>query len=94
MALDPAASILDEGQRFRLGQAEPLRHLFQTAQLAQGEVRSIDVATVFRDFDDYWSPFLGGQGLRSRNWGLFQRGHCYDPRCPFILYSGVCRMVS
>jgi hypothetical protein len=24
-------------------------------------VRSIDVPTVFRDFDDYWSPFLGGQ---------------------------------
>jgi hypothetical protein len=20
------------------------------------------VPTVFRDFDDYWSPFLGGQG--------------------------------
>jgi hypothetical protein len=23
--------------------------------------RPIDVPTVFRDFDDYWSPFLGGQ---------------------------------
>ena len=21
-----------------------------------------EVATVFRDFDDYWTPFLGGQG--------------------------------
>ncbi len=26
------------------------------------EVRAIDVPTVFRDLDDYWSPFLGGQG--------------------------------
>jgi hypothetical protein len=26
------------------------------------EVRSIDVTTPFRNFDDYWSPFLGGQG--------------------------------
>ena len=26
------------------------------------EVRPIDVPTRFRDFDDYWSPFLGGQG--------------------------------
>ena len=26
------------------------------------ECRSIDVPTVFKDFDDYWSPFLGGQG--------------------------------
>jgi hypothetical protein len=25
-------------------------------------VRPIDIPTVFRDFDDYWSPFLGGQG--------------------------------
>ena len=26
------------------------------------ETRAIDVPTVFADFDDYWSPFLGGQG--------------------------------
>jgi hypothetical protein len=26
------------------------------------EVRPIDVETTFKDFDDYWSPFLGGQG--------------------------------
>jgi hypothetical protein len=26
------------------------------------EVREIDAPTHFRDFDDYWSPFLGGQG--------------------------------
>jgi hypothetical protein len=25
------------------------------------DVRPIDVPTVFRDFDDYWTPFLGGQ---------------------------------
>ena len=25
------------------------------------EVRHIDVPTRFRDFDDYWTPFLGGQ---------------------------------
>jgi hypothetical protein len=25
-------------------------------------VRAIDVSTRFRDFDDYWTPFLGGQG--------------------------------
>jgi len=25
-------------------------------------VRPIDILTHFRDFDDYWSPFLGGQG--------------------------------
>jgi len=25
-------------------------------------VRAIDVPTVFRDFDDYWAPFLGARG--------------------------------
>jgi len=24
--------------------------------------RALDAPTVFRDFDDFWSPFLGGQG--------------------------------
>jgi hypothetical protein len=28
--------------------------------------RAIDVPTHFRDFDDYWSPFLGGQGPAPR----------------------------
>ena len=62
VALDPAVYTLDEGPRFLLCQPESLRQLFQTAQLRKVEVRSIDVPTTFRDFDDYWSPFLGGQG--------------------------------
>ena len=32
------------------------------AALAAVETRAIEVPTVFRDFDDYWTPFLGGQG--------------------------------
>jgi SAM-dependent methyltransferase len=60
-ALDPRASELDEGPRFPLCKPEPLTNLFQTAGLERVEVRAIDVPTVFRDFDDYWSPFLGGQ---------------------------------
>jgi SAM-dependent methyltransferase len=60
-ALDPGAQELDEGRRFPLCKPEPLTGLFQTAGLGEVEVRAIDVPTVFRDFDDYWSPFLGGQ---------------------------------
>ena len=60
-ALDPRARALDEGRRFTLCRPEPLTSLFQTAGLEKVEVRAIDVPTVFRDFDDYWSPFLGGQ---------------------------------
>ena len=62
VALDPAAARLDEGPRFPICQPEPLGALFRDAGLADVEVRAIDVPTVFRDFDDYWSPFLGGQG--------------------------------
>ena len=61
-ALDPRARELDEGRRFPLCKPEPLTDLFQTAGLDKIEVRAIDVPTVFRNFEDYWSPFLGGQG--------------------------------
>ncbi len=62
VALDPAAQDLDEGVRFPLCRPEPLRTLFLGAGLADVDVRAIDVPTPFRDFDDYWMPFLGGQG--------------------------------
>lgn len=61
VALDRAAFDLDEGRRFLLCQPTPLAELFKLAGLGEVEVRPIDVATRFRDFDDYWSPFLGGQ---------------------------------
>jgi SAM-dependent methyltransferase len=60
--LDPTAPDRDEGRRFPLCRPEPLEALFRAAGLEAVAVRSIDVPTVFRDFDDYWSPFLGGQG--------------------------------
>ncbi|MBW7884124.1 MAG: methyltransferase domain-containing protein [Caldilineaceae bacterium] len=62
VALDPLAKDVDEGERFPLCQPSALRTLFHEARLRDIEVRAIDVPTVFKDFDDYWSPFLGGQG--------------------------------
>jgi SAM-dependent methyltransferase len=62
IALDPAAAELDEGRRFQFCQPAPLAGLFAEAGLRDVAVRAIDVPTVFRNFDDYWSPFLGGQG--------------------------------
>lgn len=62
VALDPAARDLDEGQRFLICQPEPLAELFSAAKLQNVEVSAIDVVTRFRDFDDYWLPFLGGEG--------------------------------
>ena len=60
--LDPAAIELDEGRRFPIAKPEVLEQLFVGAGLRDVAVRAIDIPTVFRDFDDYWSPFLGGQG--------------------------------
>ncbi len=61
-ALDPAAVTLDEGRRFPLCRPDPLAELFAAAGLSGVQVRAIDVGTTFRDFEDYWAPFLGGQG--------------------------------
>lgn len=61
-ALDPRALELDQGRRFPIAKPGPLSELFHAAGLREVGTRAIDVPTVFRDFDDYWSPFLGGQG--------------------------------
>ncbi len=61
-ALDPAAAELDEGRRFPLCRPEPLSELWAAAGLDQVTVQAIEIATVFADFDDYWMPFVGGQG--------------------------------
>lgn len=61
-ALDPAAWDLDEARRFPLARSEPLRELFHVSGLRDIDVHAIEVPTVFRDFDDLWRPFTGGQG--------------------------------
>jgi SAM-dependent methyltransferase len=62
VVLDPTALEFDEGCRFPICQPSTLAELFKNAGLHEVEVRPIDIPTRFRDFDDYWSPFLGGQG--------------------------------
>jgi SAM-dependent methyltransferase len=60
--LDPAARELDEGWRFSICNPTSLNYLFQHAGLSRVEIRPIDILADFKDFNDYWSPFLGGQG--------------------------------
>lgn len=60
--LDPQAASLDEGPRFPLCHPEALGQLFTDAGLAGVEVMHFDIPTPFKNFDDYWQPFLGGQG--------------------------------
>lgn len=62
VALDPAARALDEGPRFPLCAPAALADLFVQVGLDRVETRAIDTPTVFASFDDYWTPFLGGQG--------------------------------
>ncbi len=60
--LNPDAAKLDEGLRFPLCRQDALAQLFSSAGLHDVEVTAIDIPTIFSSFDDYWQPFLGGQG--------------------------------
>ena len=60
--LDPDAAKLDEGVRFPLCCPVALEELFASTGLEQIEAKPIDILTPFANFDDYWQPFLGGQG--------------------------------
>lgn len=60
IALDPAAATLDEGVRFPLCRPEALEAAFVDAGFDEVVVSAIEVPTVFRDFEDFWSPFLSG----------------------------------
>jgi len=62
VALDPAAREKDEGPRFPLCRPDAFTALFRNAGFRDVTLRAIDAPTVFRDFDDYWTPFLGGNG--------------------------------
>ena len=53
---------LDQAERFPLCQPGPLQALFERVGLEDVTVRAIDIPTVFRNFDDYWTPFLGRTG--------------------------------
>jgi SAM-dependent methyltransferase len=62
VALDPGARERDEGVRFPICRPGPLRELFEGAGLRDVGVEAVDIVTPYRDFDDYWTPFLGGVG--------------------------------
>lgn len=62
MAIDPAAKEMDTSQRSLICNPDSLRSLFQAVDLRAIEVVPIDIQAQFKDFDDYWLPFLGAQG--------------------------------
>ena len=60
--LDNKANEFDEGIRFPLCQEGQLESLIREVGLKQVEATTIEVHTVFQNFDDYWQPFLGNVG--------------------------------
>jgi SAM-dependent methyltransferase len=60
--LHPNAAELDEARRFPLCNPTALVSLWTSAGLRSIESRAIEIPTRFANFDDYWNPFLGGQG--------------------------------
>lgn len=62
VALDPEAAALDEGVRFPVCAPDRLEALWRDAGLDEVASRAIDIRASFQSFDDYWRPFLGGQG--------------------------------
>jgi SAM-dependent methyltransferase len=61
-SIDPASAALDEGNRFPLCRPYPMKKAFASAGIAGTEISPIDIRTKFESFEDYWVPFLGGQG--------------------------------
>ena len=62
VSLDPAAAALHEAARFPMCRPAALATAFESAGLAGVDTTPLDVAAQFADFEDYWRPFLGGQG--------------------------------
>lgn len=60
--LHPSIEHLDEATRFPLCQPERLTALFSEAGMEGIETVALDIPTSFSSFDDFWQPFLGGQG--------------------------------
>lgn len=52
----------DQGERFPICRPEAMAEAFADAGLRQVEVAAIEIDMHFVDFDDFWQPFLGGQG--------------------------------
>lgn len=61
-ARDEQALALHEGRRFPICAPDALRDAFASAGLVGIEVTALDAVADFASFEDYWQPFLGGQG--------------------------------
>ncbi|PWS35458.1 SAM-dependent methyltransferase [Falsiroseomonas bella] len=61
-AIDPDAARFDDGLNAPICRPAPLAAAFAAAGLAAVETTALDIPAAFADFDEYWTPFLGGTG--------------------------------
>ena len=52
----------DQGERFLICRSDALAAAFVAAGLREVDSAALELPMRFADFDDYWQPFLGGQG--------------------------------
>jgi len=62
LEVDANSRKLDEGARFPICNIDNLKNVFQEVGLSGIKTSQLDIDTIFKDFEDYWNPFLGGQG--------------------------------
>lgn len=60
--LDAHAKKLHEGARFPLCNPDALVTIFGSSGLRDPQAVPLDLQTHFSNFEEYWNPFLGGQG--------------------------------
>jgi trans-aconitate methyltransferase len=60
--IDPNSSVYDDGINAPICRPKPLLDAFIATGLSDAETTAIDIPAAFVDFQDYWTPFLGGTG--------------------------------
>ena len=62
VTVSPEDAKLDQAERFPICQPGPLQALFERVGLEDVTARAIEIPAAFRNFEDYWNPFLGKTG--------------------------------
>ncbi|MCW8883236.1 MAG: class I SAM-dependent methyltransferase [Sedimenticola sp.] len=60
--LNLMADVMHEGKRYADSDKPGLRQLFTDGGLEEISITSIEVSQQFTDFEQFWTPFLAGQG--------------------------------
>jgi trans-aconitate methyltransferase len=59
---DPSSAEFDDGIRAPICRPQALKEAFNSTGLTNISVKALDITTPFDNFEDYWTPFLGGVG--------------------------------